>query len=251
MPVRPPVLCPGCHHRGVFYSLKKLNINVSGDIGCYTLAAFPPMSSMDTSICMGASIGMAFGFEKARGTEFAGKSVAVIGDSTFWHSGVTGLIDVVYNKGNTTVIILDNSITAMTGHQENPSTGKTLKGYDTVKIDFESLGRAIGIKRIRTVDAYDVDKFEEILKEELNAKEVSLIITKRPCILLKTTEKKYGEFKVDEEKCKGCKACMKIGCPSISFVEKKAVIDASLCVGCGLCVKMCKFDAIVKREGAE
>lgn len=250
IPVRPPVLCPGCHHRGVFYSLKKMNINVSGDIGCYTLAAFPPMSSMDTSICMGASIGMALGFEKARGIEFAAKSVAVIGDSTFWHSGVTGLIDVVYNKGHTTVIILDNSITAMTGHQENPSTGKTLTGCSTVQIDFEKLARSIGINRVQKVDAYDVDAFESILKEELASNEVSVIITKRPCILLKSTPKVFGELKVDTDKCKGCRMCMKIGCPSISFENGKASIDPTLCVGCKLCIKMCKFDAIVKKEEA-
>ena len=244
IPVRPPILCPGCHHRSVFYILKKLGMHVSGDIGCYTLAAFPPLSSMDTSICMGASIGMALGFEKARGVDFAKKSVAVIGDSTFIHSGITGLIDVVYNKGNTTVIILDNSITGMTGHQENPSTGYTLKGEPTVTLDFESLGRAIGIKRIQTVDAYDIVNLEKIIKEETQAEEPSLIITKRPCVLLKRANMVKKPLKVKSDSCKGCKACLKLGCPAIVFRDNKAMINNILCVGCGLCTKVCKFDAI-------
>ncbi|MBC2581415.1 indolepyruvate ferredoxin oxidoreductase subunit alpha [Clostridium sp. DJ247] len=245
VPVRPPILCPGCHHRGVFYVLKKLGIHTSGDIGCYTLAAFPPLNAMDTSICMGASIGMALGFEKARGKDFAKKSVAVIGDSTFIHSGITGLIDVVYNKGNTTVIILDNSITAMTGHQENPSTGYTLKGEPTIGIDFEALGRAIGIKRIQTVDAYDIFNFERIIKEETQAEEPSLIITKRPCVLLKRANEVRKTLSIKNNLCKGCKACLKIGCPAIVFKDNKAEINKVLCVGCELCTKVCKFEAIV------
>ena len=249
IPIRPPVLCPGCHHRGVFYVIKKLSLHASGDIGCYTLAASPPLSAMDTSICMGASIGMAFGFEKARGKEFAKKSVAVIGDSTFIHSGITSLIDVVYNKGNTTVIILDNSITAMTGHQENPTTGYTLKGEKTTTINFEVLGRAIGIKRIQTVDAHDIVNLERIIKEETQAEEPSLIITKRPCVLLKRANGIKKSLKVDKEACKGCKACMKIACPAIVFKDNKAEINDILCVGCELCTKVCKFDAIVKAGG--
>lgn len=244
IPNRPPTLCPGCHHRGVFYVLKKLKLHVSGDIGCYTLAAFPPIASMDTSICMGASIGMALGFEKARGKDFAKKSIAVIGDSTFLHSGVTGLIDVVYNKGNTTTIILDNSITGMTGHQENPSTGYDLKGEPTPAIDFEALGRAIGIKRIQVVDAYDIEKLEKIVKEEVNAEEPSLIITKRPCILIKRINTFKKPLKIDQDKCTKCKACLRVGCPAISFKEGKMTINPILCVGCGLCAKVCKFDAI-------
>lgn len=247
LPVRPPVLCPGCHHRGVFYVLNKLGLNASGDIGCYTLAAAAPLNAMDTSICMGASIGMALGFEKARGKEFAKKSVAVIGDSTFIHSGITPLIDVVYNKGNTTVIILDNSITAMTGHQENPSTGYTIKGETTSAIDFEALGRAIGIRRIKTVDAYDLVNLEKIIKEETQAEEPSLIITKRPCVLLKRANMIKKPLKIEKDACVGCKACMKIGCPAISFRNKKAEINDILCVGCDLCSKVCKFDAIVKK----
>lgn len=244
IPVRPPTLCPGCHHIGVFYVLKKLGLHASGDIGCYTLAAFPPLSAMDTSICMGASIGMAFGFEKARGKAFAKKSVAVIGDSTFIHSGITGLIDVVYNKGNTTVIILDNSITGMTGHQENPATGYTLKGEPTVSLDFEALGRSIGIKRIQVVDAYDIDNLERIVKEETQAEEPSLIITKRPCVLLKRANVVNKPLKVNNDLCKGCKACLKLGCPAIVFKDNKAKINDILCIGCGLCTKICKFNAI-------
>lgn len=244
IPNRPPTLCPGCHHRGVFYVLKKLKLHVSGDIGCYTLAAFPPIASMDTSICMGASIGMALGFEKARGKDFAKKSVAVIGDSTFLHSGITGLIDVVYNKGNTTTIILDNSITGMTGHQENPATGYDLKGEPAPIIDFEALGRAIGIKRVQVVDAYDIKTLEKVIKEEINAEEPSLIITKRPCILIKRYKEDNEPLKIDQEKCTNCKLCLRIGCPAISFKDNQMMINPILCVGCDLCTKICRFDAI-------
>ncbi|HHX59876.1 MAG TPA: indolepyruvate ferredoxin oxidoreductase subunit alpha [Epulopiscium sp.] len=248
IPNRPPTLCPGCHHRGVFYVLKKLKLHVSGDIGCYTLAAFPPIASMDTAICMGASIGMALGFEKARGKDFAKKSIAVIGDSTFLHSGITGLIDVVYNKGNTTTIILDNSITGMTGHQENPGTGYNLKGEPAPVINFEALGRAIGVKRVQVVDAYDIEKLEQVIKEELNAEEPSLIITKKPCILIKRHNIAKRPLKINTDKCIKCKACLKVGCPAISFKDNKMKINQILCVGCGLCTKVCKFDAIVGGE---
>lgn len=244
IPNRPPTLCPGCHHRGVFYILKKLKLHVSGDIGCYTLAAFDPLSAMDTSICMGASIGMALGFEKARGKDFAKKSLAVIGDSTFLHSGITGLIDVVYNQANTTTIILDNSITGMTGHQDNPSTGFDLQGQAAPKVDFEAIGRAIGVKRVKVVDAYDLDKLEEIIKEELNAEEPSLIITKRPCILVKRYDLVEEAFKINLDKCTNCKICLRIGCPAISFKNNRMEINQLLCVGCGLCAKVCSFDAI-------
>ncbi|MDW2798066.1 indolepyruvate ferredoxin oxidoreductase subunit alpha [Clostridium boliviensis] len=244
IPVRPPVLCPGCHHRGVFYVLNKLKLHVSGDIGCYTLAAFAPLSSMDTSICMGASIGMAFGFEKARGKEFSKKTVAVIGDSTFIHSGITGLIDVVYNKGNTTVIILDNSTTAMTGHQDHPGTGCTIRGEKSQAVDFVALAKAIGIKRIQTVDAHDIEELERIVTEETQAEEPSVIITRRPCVLLKNSSLIHKPLSITQ--CKGCKACMKIGCPAISFSRGRAEIKKELCVGCGLCTRVCKFDAIKK-----
>ncbi|AEK19417.1 indolepyruvate ferredoxin oxidoreductase, alpha subunit [Methanococcus maripaludis X1] len=246
LPQRPPVLCPGCHHRGPFYVLKKLKLHVAGDIGCYTLGGFEPLNAIDTTICMGASIGMAHGFEMARGKEFAKKSVAVIGDSTFWHSGVTGLIDIVYNKGHGTVIILDNSITAMTGHQENPSTGKTLSGESTNQIDFEALGRSIGINRICVVDAYDLKALEETIKEEVNTEEPSLIITKRPCVLIKGAKFDFKDYKIDPKLCTGCKLCLKAGCPAISFDGKVAKINDSLCVGCGLCKDLCKFSAIVE-----
>jgi len=248
LPGRPPVLCPGCHHRGPFYVLKKLNLKVSGDIGCYTLAAAPPLRAMDTSICMGASIGMAFGFEKARGKSYAQESVAVIGDSTFWHSGVTGLIDVVYNQGCTTVIILDNSITAMTGHQDNPSTGKTLNGKPAPVMDIKKLAEAIGIKRIREVDAYDLAALETAVREEIAVPEPSVIITKRPCVLIKGQKITATPFCVNTDTCTGCKKCRTLGCPAISFSGKKAVIDKLLCIGCGLCADVCPFNAIAPHE---
>lgn len=244
IPIRPPVLCPGCHHRGVFYVLNKLKLHVSGDIGCYTLAAFEPLNAMDTSICMGASIGMAFGFEKARGKEFSKKTVAVIGDSTFIHSGITALIDVIYNQGNTTVIILDNSTTAMTGHQDHPGTGCMIGGEKSRAFDFAALAQAIGIKRIQAVDAYDIAELERIVMEEIRAEEPSLIITKRPCVLLKKTSLIHEPFAVTG--CKGCKACMKLGCPAITFFNGRVGIKKELCVGCALCTQICKFDAIKK-----
>ena len=219
IPVRPPVMCAGCPHRGLFYCLKKLGVTVSGDIGCYTLGAVAPLNAMDTTICMGASISALHGFNKARGAETEHKSVAVIGDSTFMHSGMTGLVNIAYNNSNSTVIILDNSITGMTGHQQNPTTGKNLKGDPAVAVNLEELCKAIGIKRVRVV------------------------ISRRPCALLKYV-KHNPPFAVDSEKCIGCKACMKLGCPAISIKDKKAVIDHTQCVGCGICQKQCKFNAI-------
>lgn len=248
LPQRPPVLCPGCHHRGPFYILKKLKMHVAGDIGCYTLAAFPPFTAMDTSICMGASLGMAFGFEKARGPEFAKQTVAVIGDSTFWHSGVTGLIDIVYNRGFTTVIILDNSVTAMTGHQENPSTGFTLDGKPAPILDFKLLAQAIGIRRIREVDAYNLKEFEAAVREETAAPEPSLIITKRVCVLRKNCKDALSPpLVVDAALCSGCRKCLPLGCPALSFgTNKKAAIDEALCTGCGLCADVCDTHAITR-----
>ncbi len=243
IPARPPVMCAGCPHRSIFYVLKKMNLTVLGDIGCYTLGAVPPLGAIDTTVCMGASVSGLHGFVKAGDEESAGKSVAVIGDSTFIHSGVTGLINIAYNESNSTVIILDNSITGMTGHQQNPTTGYNLKGDPCTKIDLESLCHAVGIRRVSVVDPYDMEKCQEVLKEELAAKEPSVIISRRPCALLKYV-KHPGPICADPEKCKGCKACMNIGCPAISMEDGKAKIDTTLCVGCGVCEQLCKFDAL-------
>ncbi len=242
-PIRPPVLCPGCPHRGLFYVLNKMKLTVSGDIGCYTLGATPPLNAMDSTIDMGASVTMLHGMNKVRGEETARKSVAVIGDSTFMHSGITGLVNVVYNNTPSTVIIVDNSITGMTGHQQNPTTGKNLKMQEAPQVDLESLCRAVGVKRVTVVDPYDLEATESALKAELAADEPSVIIARRPCALLKYV-KHSAPYKVDTEKCKKCRACMKIGCPAISFVNGVAEIDISLCNGCGLCKKLCKFGCI-------
>ncbi|MGI6777756.1 MAG: indolepyruvate ferredoxin oxidoreductase subunit alpha [Acetivibrionales bacterium] len=248
IPVRPPVMCPGCPHRGMFYVLKKLKLTVNGDIGCYTLGALPPTEAMDTCVCMGASIGMAMGMEKARGKEFAKKTVAVIGDSTFIHSGITGLVDVVYNKGISTVIILDNSITGMTGHQHNPTTGYTLKGEATKQVDLVKLANAIGIDRVRVVDPFNIVEFEKAVNEETQVEEPSLIISQRPCALLKHV-KYEGALRINTDKCKVCKMCLKIGCPAIVDKGEHIEVNEALCVGCGLCTKVCKFDAFEKAGG--
>ncbi len=244
IPVRPPVLCPGCPHRGMHYVLKKLGLRVTGDIGCYTLGALAPLESLDTCICMGAGIGMAHGMEMAKGKD--PKTVAIIGDSTFMHSGITGLINVVYNKGTATTIILDNSITGMTGHQQNPTTGLTLKGEPTKQVDLEALCHAVGIDRVVIADPFDVDAFEKVVREEVAAEEPSVIIAQRPCALLKSV-KYTGKAVVDKDACKNCKMCMKIGCPAISFKDG-VVIDTTLCNGCGLCMNVCKFGALTKEE---
>ena len=244
IPVRPPVMCAGCPHRGLFYNLKKLGVTVSGDIGCYTLGAAAPLNAMDTTICMGASISALHGFNKARGAESEHKSVAVIGDSTFMHSGMTGLVNIAYNNSNSTVIIVDNSITGMTGHQQNPTTGKNLKGDPAAAVNLEELCKAIGIKRVRVVDPYKLAETEAVIKEELAADEASVIISRRPCALLKYV-KHNAPFKVDADKCVGCKMCMKLGCPAISMKDGKAVIDHTQCVGCGICKEQCKIGAII------
>ena len=242
IPARPPVLCAGCPHRGLYYALKKLNVTVSGDIGCYTLGALAPLGMMDTCICMGASVSALHGRNKAD-EQNAKKSVAVIGDSTFIHSGVTGLINIAYNQSNSTVIILDNSITGMTGHQDNPTTGKTIKGDPTTAVSLEMLAKAVGIDRVRVIDPYNLAECEQVIREEVEADAPSVIISRRPCALLKYVKHK-PPMKVNEEKCVGCKMCMKIGCPAISMKEKKSVIDFTQCVGCAVCSQLCKFGAI-------
>jgi indolepyruvate ferredoxin oxidoreductase alpha subunit len=243
-PQRPPVMCPGCPHRGTFHVLKKLKLTVTGDIGCYTLAALPPAQSMDTCVCMGASIGMAHGMEKARGREFGKKTVAVLGDSTFIHSGITGLIDIVYNKGCSTVIILDNSITGMTGHQHNPTTGFTIKGEPTKQVDLELLAKAVGVERVRIADPFDINGFEKIVKEEVEADEPSVIIAQRPCALLKQV--RYEGPQRINDKCRKCRSCMRIGCPAIVDKGDAIEINSALCVGCKLCSNVCAFNAIEK-----
>lgn len=243
IPARPPVMCAGCPHRGIYYTLKKLKLNVIGDIGCYTLGAVAPLNAIDSVICMGASVSGIHGFNKANNGATDKNTVAVIGDSTFMHSGMTGLVNIAYNDSNSTVIILDNSITGMTGHQQNPTTGFNLKGDPAAKVDLEALCHALGIRRVRVVDPYNLAQCEEAIKEELAADEASVIISRRPCALLKYV-KHNAPLKVDSEKCKSCKMCMKIGCPAISIVDDKAVIDNTLCTGCGVCRQLCKFGAL-------
>lgn len=245
VPVRPPVMCAGCPHRGLFYSLAKNKITVSGDIGCYTLGAAAPLNSMDSTICMGASVSALHGMNKIRGAEGEKKTVAVIGDSTFIHSGITGLINIAYNATNSIVIILDNSITGMTGHQQNPTTGFNLKGDPASKVSLEALCKAVGINRVRVVDPYNMKETEQAVLEELEIAEPSVIISRRPCALLKYVKHKPA-LNVDRDKCRSCKMCLKIGCPAVSIKEGKAEIDKTLCVGCGICTEMCKFNAIVE-----
>ena len=243
IPPRPPVMCAGCPHRGLFYTLKKNKLTVLGDIGCYTLGAVAPLMAVDSVICMGASVSGLHGFSKSQQGAADNKTVAVIGDSTFMHSGITGLVNMAYNESNATVIIVDNSITGMTGHQQNPTTGFNLKGDPCAKIDLETLCRAVGIKRVRVIDPYDLEQCDTVIKEELAANEPSVIISRRPCALLKYVKHGKPLFS-DPEKCVGCKACMKIGCPAISIVDGKAKVDTTLCVGCGVCEQLCKFDAL-------
>ena len=250
IPSRPPVLCAGCPHRGLYYALKKYRLYVSGDIGCYTLGAQAPLAMMDSCVCMGASVSGLHGFNIALGKEQAKKSIAVIGDSTFIHSGITGLIDIAYNKGISTVIVLDNSITGMTGHQNNPANGLTIKGDPTVAVNLEALAHAVGINRVRVVDPFDIEQVRQVVSEELAVEEPSLIISRRPCALLKTV-KHNPPMKVDNDACTGCKACLRVGCPAIMQIKAedgktKAFIDANQCVGCEVCAASCKFGAIKK-----
>ena len=243
MPPRPPAMCPGCPHRGLFYALTKNKCTVLGDIGCYTLGSAPPLNAVDTTLCMGASLSSIHGFNKMGGEETEKKTVAVIGDSTFMHSGMTGLANIAYNQSNSVSIILDNSITGMTGHQQNPLTGLNIKGDPAGQIDLEALCRAMGIERVKVVDPYDLKECDRVIKEELEAAGPSVIISRRPCVLLKKVEKK-PPLKVDTDKCVGCKSCMKLGCPAISIKDGKARVDNTLCVGCGVCSEMCAFNAL-------
>ncbi|MBR1669844.1 MAG: indolepyruvate ferredoxin oxidoreductase subunit alpha [Butyrivibrio sp.] len=246
IPGRPPVMCAGCPHRGLFFTLKKNNCTVLGDIGCYTLGAVPPLAATDMTLCMGASIGAIHGFNKVRGKESEGKTVAVIGDSTFMHSGMTGLANVAYNQSNSTIIILDNSITGMTGHQQNPTTGYNIKGDPAGKIDLEALCRAMGFERVRVVDPYNLDECDKAIKEELSVDAPSVIISRRPCALLKYV-KHNPPLSVNRDKCVGCKSCMKIGCPAISMKDGKATIDNTLCVGCNVCSQLCPVGAFERK----
>lgn len=257
IPGRPPVMCAGCPHRGIFYILHKNNCMVYGDIGCYTLGAVAPLNAMDLNVCMGASCSGLHGFNLAMGEAGERKSVGVIGDSTFIHSGITGITDIAYNMTNSTVIILDNSITGMTGHQQNPTTGKTLRGEPAGKVNLEALCRAVGFNRVRVVDPYDLAEVDKVLKEELEAEEPSIIISRRPCVMIKGMVHKPS-LHVDKEKCVGCKACMQIGCPAIKVKEREdgsgrkiADIDTTLCIGCEVCTQMCKFDALKGADSAE
>lgn len=246
IPPRPPVLCPGCSHRGVFYAMKRLKLTVTGDIGCYTLGALPPLESMDTCLCMGASVGYAEGLKKVVGDELKGKVIGVIGDSTFFHSGITGLIDIVYNQGHTKLCIFDNHITAMTGHQEHPGSGLTLRREPTSKIDIAEICKAAGIRRVVKVDPYNVKETIEILKEEMAADEPSVIIADAPCVIrarIRFTEPYY----VDAEKCIQCGMCHKVGCPAIEKDKNgKTKINPLLCIGCDVCRQVCKPGAIQK-----
>ena len=247
IPGRPPVMCAGCPHRGPFSVLSRLGYHVTGDIGCYTLGALPPLNALDTTLCMGASVGMAHGFALARGDDFGRETVAVIGDSTFLHSGVPSLLSAVYNRSHMTLMILDNTITAMTGHQPNPNTGLDLHGREAPQVDLEKLCRGLGVNRVRRVDAFDLKGIEEAVKEETAADEVSVIIAHRPCALLNKRQAARA-FTIDPVKCKGCQACMKLSCPAMEHGEgRKVRIDQNQCVGCGLCVQTCRFGAI---EGA-
>ncbi len=246
LPPRPPNMCPGCPHRGVFYALKRLKAFVTGDIGCYTLGFMPPLSAMDTCVCMGASVGNATGLNKVLSKEEKQQVVAVIGDSTFLHSGVNGLMDMVYNNSTATLIILDNRITAMTGRQENPASGFTLCGEPSPEIDLEQLCRSVGVKHVRVADPWDMEQTKNIIQEEMEREAPSVVITRGPCVLIK---RDLGQHKpaliIDAEKCTGCKACLQIGCPAIEWQadDGKAYVNQLLCVGCGICDQLCKFDA--------
>jgi indolepyruvate ferredoxin oxidoreductase alpha subunit len=253
MPGRPPNMCPGCPHRGVFFALNQLKAYVTGDIGCYTLGFMPPLSAMDTCVCMGASIGMATGVTKVVSAEEQKKVVAVIGDSTFLHTGINGLMDMVYNNSPATVIILDNRITAMTGRQDNPASGFTLMDNPSHTIDFPLLCKALGVKNIRVINPLDLEETKRVIFEEMQRPETSVIITDKPCVLIKREDifQRGPNYGIDAEACTGCRACLRIGCPAIEWrpagdgsKKGKAYIDPLLCTGCDVCRQLCKFDAI-------
>ncbi len=262
LPARPPIMCPGCPHRGIFAILNKMKLFVTGDIGCYTLGFLPPLSAIDTCVCMGASIGHAMGLDKALGEEALGKVVAVIGDSTFLHSGITGLLNVVYNRGAVTVIILDNHTTAMTGRQDHPGTGCTLRGEETFEVDLTKLAKALGVKHVKTINPYDLAAVERVIKKEVKRPEPSLIISRAPCVLSRRERKVSGKpLAVDSNLCAGCRSCLRLGCPAVAWVKEegtnatgkkrkgRAVIDEFLCNGCTLCAQVCKFGAIKGNDG--
>jgi indolepyruvate ferredoxin oxidoreductase alpha subunit len=240
LPARPPVLCPGCPHRGIFHTLGKRDVVVTGDIGCYSLGTFKPLNRLDTILCMGGGVSLAHGMAKANEPK---KVVGMVGDSTFFHSGITGLLDISYNKSNATIIVVDNRTTAMTGHQDHPGTGKTLMGDETVEASISAIGKACGVYRTREVYPYDLKETERVLNEEIDADEPSLIVSKAPCIL-KERKDVDAKRKIDFDKCKNCKACLKLGCPAIEASVSKPEINAYLCVGCGLCEQVCPFGAI-------
>jgi indolepyruvate ferredoxin oxidoreductase alpha subunit len=253
LPVRPPVLCPGCPHRGAFYILHKLGVPVNGDIGCYTLGVAPPLNAIDTCGCMGASIGVAHGAAIAGDKE---RHVAVIGDSTFFHTGIPALLNVVYNRSNVITIIMDNRITGMTGHQENPGTGHTLQGKDSVEVQIEPLVRALGIEKVVTLEGHDVEGIEKTLKEWMKSDDPAVLITREECALLPTGRQRWLPLEVISDKCNGCTLCFRVGCPAImksdqldpKYGRPLAVIDAALCTGCEICAQVCPRDAILFRE---
>jgi indolepyruvate ferredoxin oxidoreductase, alpha subunit len=245
LPRRPPVLCPGCPHRGLFYALKKVRATVTGDIGCYTLSVLPPLEMMDTCICMGGSIGVGQGLVRAVDAKTAERVVAVLGDSTFVHSGIPSLVNAVYNQANLTVIIADNGTTAMTGQQDNPATGKTLQGADVPQLDFEALARAVGVQHVSTVDPLDVEATEKAVRDSLKAQGPAVIIARRPCVFV-DRDQFNGPVEVDQEACQNCKMCIRLGCPAISMVGDTATIDAGLCLGCELCADICPHDSFIR-----
>ena len=244
LPARPPVLCAGCPHRGIFSALGKHDVVVTGDIGCYSLGAFKPLDRLDIILCMGGGVSMAQGIDKAGNPK---KVVGIVGDSTFFHSGITGLLNIAYNKGSSTIIVVDNRTTAMTGHQENPGSGKTLMGEDTIAVSIADIGKACGIKRIREVNPYDAKATQIALSEEIAADEPSLIISVAPC-LLKEKKPVGPAYVIDQNKCKNCKVCLKLGCPAIEGGNGKPTINQMLCAGCSLCAQACKFGAISSVE---